>query len=237
LFLSPSLQYSQFGFLQKVALQTDSGTGMSKGFCFLSFHDPKDANLAIQTMSGQVLAGRPMKTGWAVNKVASVPGAEISTSDEFPLDASTRTTNAYRVLAQLTVGMGLDQIRQALVTTAEGTAPAAPASRVPTVADARASLAVAAVPLVVPPLGVPENKLIGRGDQPTPCILVHNMYCKDEETEPGWAKEIKEEFVEECAQHGKILDVKVMSEEPGGKIYASFASTDGAQKCASSIAG
>jgi RNA-binding protein 39 len=210
---------------------------MSKGFCFLSFHDPKEANLAIQTMSGQVLAGRPMKTGWAVNQVASIPGAEISTSDEFPLDASMRTTNAYRVLAQLTMGMNLEQIRQSLVTAAEGTAgpPAASASRVPTVADARASLVATVVPVVVPPLGAPETKLIG--GQPTPYILVHNMYCKDEETEPGWANEIKEEFVEECAQHGKILDVKVMSEEPGGKIYASFASTDGAQKCASSIAG
>ena len=52
--------FSQFGDLEKVTLQVDTATGMSKGFAFLSFKDPKVANLAIQAMSGQVLAGRPL---------------------------------------------------------------------------------------------------------------------------------------------------------------------------------
>jgi len=50
--------FSQFGQLDKVALQTDTTTGMSRGFAFLSYRHAKDANLAIQTMSGQQLAGR-----------------------------------------------------------------------------------------------------------------------------------------------------------------------------------
>ena len=52
--------FSQFGDLEKVTLQVDTATGMSKGFAFLCFKDPKVANLAIQAMSGQVLAGRPL---------------------------------------------------------------------------------------------------------------------------------------------------------------------------------
>ena len=52
--------FSQFGPLDKVLLQIDPTTGISRGFAFLSFRDPKDANLAIQTMSGQLLAGRPL---------------------------------------------------------------------------------------------------------------------------------------------------------------------------------
>ena len=52
--------FSQFGTLDNVLLQMDMATGISKGFAFLSFRDPKDANLAIQTMSGQLLAGRPL---------------------------------------------------------------------------------------------------------------------------------------------------------------------------------
>ena len=240
------LLYSQFGYLDKVVLQTDSATGISKGFAFLSFHDPKEAFLAIQTMNGQSLAGRPMKTGWAVNQVPSVPGAEIVTTTEFPVDASNRTTQAYRVLGQLTMGVSLAQIRLSLAS-GEVAIPAAAvvaaASRVPTVADARASLAaqVAApppVPTAPATAAAPTGaKQIGRADAPTPYILVHNMYDKDEETEQGWEEEIKEEFEEECSQYGKILAVKVMSTEPGGKIYASFESVDGAQKCASSIAG
>ena len=82
-----------------------------------------------------------------------------------------------------------------------------------------------------------DFKQVGRSENPSQYILVHNMYNKDEETEPGWEAEIKEEFEEECSQYGKILDVKVMSKEPGGKIYASFETVDGAQKCTSSIAG
>lgn len=52
--------FSQFGPLEKVLLQIDVATGMSRGFAFLSYRDPKDANLAIQTMSGQMLVGRPL---------------------------------------------------------------------------------------------------------------------------------------------------------------------------------
>jgi RNA-binding protein 39 len=52
--------FSGFGALEKVLLQMDTTTGMSKGFAFLSYKDPRDANLAIQTMSGQLLAGKPL---------------------------------------------------------------------------------------------------------------------------------------------------------------------------------
>ena len=52
--------FSCFGTLEKVMLQTEPITGVSKGFAFLSYRDAKDANLAIQTMAGQTLAGRPL---------------------------------------------------------------------------------------------------------------------------------------------------------------------------------
>jgi RNA-binding protein 39 len=52
--------FAGFGPLEKVLLQVDTTTGMSRGFAFLSFKDPKDANLAIQTMSGQLLAGQAL---------------------------------------------------------------------------------------------------------------------------------------------------------------------------------
>merc|ERR1719162_2280753 len=52
--------FSQFGQLEKVMLQVETTTGLSKGFAFLSFKDAKVANLAIQVMSGQLLAGRSL---------------------------------------------------------------------------------------------------------------------------------------------------------------------------------
>lgn len=52
--------FSQFGTLEKVLLQMDPSTGLSRGFAFLSFKEAEVANLAIQCMSGQVLAGRSL---------------------------------------------------------------------------------------------------------------------------------------------------------------------------------
>jgi RNA-binding protein 23/39 len=219
------------------------------------------------------LAGRPMKTGWA-NQVSTSAGVEIVTSDEFPADASVRTQRAYQVLAQLTIGVPVTSIGQMLTTAAASssfsttnttpatTAAYAPAfpqsypsggvgSRVPTVADARASLAAAAasghlsmsLPVAAPAVAtastavVPDPTKIGGAEHPTKTVLVHNMYNKDEETEPGWEKEIRDEFEEECSKFGKIQSVTVMSQEPGGKIYASFDSIEGAKSCASSLAG
>jgi RNA-binding protein 39 len=282
--LSPSVTqehlfalFSPFGQLERVVVQMDPSTGASKGFAFLSFRDPKEANLAIQTMAGQVLAGRPMKTGWA-NQISSIPGVETVTSGEFPADASERTTRAYQVLAQLTTGAPVPVVGQAVPTATAATtaaqaavqqlvmgqspAPAMPTAatgipRVGTVAEARASLAAgnanaaqgaptmlaqphawvattaaaAAIPTIV------DATKVGNAESPTKNVLVHNMYNKDEETDPGWEEEIRLEFQEESSKFGKIVKVTVMSKEPGGKIYASFDSIQGAQSCTSSLAG
>jgi len=57
------LQYlfTQFGTVTKVNIQLDPMTQISRGFAFLSFTDAKAANLAIQTMQGQLLADRALK--------------------------------------------------------------------------------------------------------------------------------------------------------------------------------
>lgn len=89
----------------------------------------------------------------------------------------------------------------------------------------------------VPPSNANDATVIGRMDQPSNHILVHNMFDKDEETEQGWEEDIKLDFEEECAQYGKISSVVVMSKEVGGKIYASFEAVDGAMNCAKNLAG
>jgi len=115
---------------------------------------------------------------------------------------------------------------------------------VPTVAEARASLAatVASQQLAASTVSrsaeiTASSKLIGNSDKPSRHLLVHNMYDKDEETDEGWQKEIEEDFVEECSKFGKIESVTVMHMEPGGKIYASFADPNGAKACAENLAG
>ncbi|KAG7369748.1 RNA-binding protein [Nitzschia inconspicua] len=256
--------FSQFGELEKVTMQMDLATNTSRGYAFLSFRDPMDANLAIQTMMGQVIAGRPLKTGWA-NQSASIPGVPIVTSDEYPEDASARAQKAFQMLGQLMGGTSEAAINaMALSATAEKAIDAAlghaippkpldigataganatpstathSASSVPTVAEARdnfqatitaqkSAAAAAATTAGVAPAIAPA--LIGRADNPTRHILVYNMFDKDEETDPGWEKDIEDEFCEEAAKFGKMERAVVMHKEVGGvlKSYPLFDSSE-----------
>ncbi|EJK52951.1 hypothetical protein THAOC_27709 [Thalassiosira oceanica] len=63
------------------------------------------------------------------------------------------------------------------------------------------------------------------------------MFDKDEETDEGWEDDIRLDLEEECGKHGRISRVVVMSSEPGGRIYASFETEDGAARCAAALAG
>mmetsp|Transcript_4908 Transcript_4908/g.9133 ORF Transcript_4908/g.9133 Transcript_4908/m.9133 type:complete len:197 (-) Transcript_4908:50-640(-) len=129
-----------------------------------------------------------------------------------------------------------------------------PSAQLASVADAALDMALGvapapaaagnAVPLAVATQAIPTSappsvdaKVIGRVDNPSPHILVQNMFDKDEEDSPGWENDIKLDFEEECAQYGTITNVMVMSKDPGGKIYASFNSVDGAMSCAKNLAG
>jgi RNA-binding protein 23/39 len=235
--------FSQFGQLEKVSLQIDPATKTSRGFAFLSYRHPEEANLAIQTMSNQVLAGRAIKTGWA-SQTSTVQGVDIVTSEKFPTDAAERARKALTVLAQMSGFSGAALSNASISATADraleaamaGANPSSTASAVPTVADARANLA--AVRSVGVVLNSPLSaKLIGGEEIPTKNILVHNMFDKDQETGDEWQTEIKEDFEEECSKFGKISSIVVMYKEPGGKIYAIFETVEAASQCANNLAG
>lgn len=258
--------FQSFGDLQKVAVQMDDA-GISKGYAFLTFTCPKASFLAIQTLGGQVLAGRTIKTGWA-NHVPT-GNVEIVQSDEFPPDATKRIQAALQALAQLNMGV-MPALMPIVATTVTAppavmttvtpvmvptnvvgstnrasaistTTNAIPPSRVGTVAEARASLAAGAVIPVVPSVSSApppvDVTLITNADKPTRFLMVHNMYDKDTEVDPNWDVELKEEFLEECTKFGKIIQLKVLSKEPGGKILCQFDTVAEAQKCASNLAG
>lgn len=240
--------FSQFGELEKVTMQMDPGTQVRRGFAFLSFKDPKVANLAIQIMSNKPLAARPMKTGWASHP-SSIAGVEIVTSEEFPEDASMRTQKAFAVLAQLTGA------------TTAPVVPASSASFLATIESAvekpvGVSLTTPTAELVIPSsAGNMQNEVQAAGanvatagsesvtgpellqGKTTKCILVHNMFDKDTETESGWDEELQEEFKEECGKFGQIVAVTIISDQPGGKIYASFETLEAARLCANNLSG
>jgi RNA-binding protein 39 len=228
--------FEPFGSLQKVALQTSSG--ISKGFAFLSFGDASAAYLAIQTMSGQTLLGRSMKTGWA-QRVGEQ-------SDEFPANASQKAQQAYQRLGQINLGL------MPTLGTNVYNGSSLPATKPPsgTVAEARASLAAVAasrsnLPIapVIPTVTSPSTNLasdpkaIGNADHPTPYLHVSNMFDKDQETEPNWAHEIQLDFEDESRKFGTLQKVKVLADQPGGQIYCEFATVSEATMCAQALAG
>ena len=258
--------FCPYGDLQKVSMQMEASSGVSKGFAFLQFRDPRHANLAIQTMNGQMLAGRTLKTGWASQSLA---GINMVTSDQFPPDAGIRTQQAYQVLAQLALGVPVTTILATLQVvptqgsaagSATGTgAPAPPlpapssstvmaGSRIPTVAEARLHLASAVVVPPPPPPPLPASIAavlpvtqaeIGNRDNPTASIVVHHM-CGPNESDDD-LKEIREEFDEEVRQYGLVRSVLQKPDDDGsdgaGKIFALFETVAGAQSCASALQG
>jgi hypothetical protein len=190
------------------------------------------------------------KTGWA-NLQSAAAGVEEIRSNEFPVDANEKIQKVNSTLMELT-GAGL-------VTMGGGAASAAalgilPTAELQSVAEAALDMALGGTATVLPTVlsstaltpsstasaltpAVVDATVIGRLESPSKHILVHNMFNKDEETDPGWETDIRLDFEEECQQYGMITAVVVMSKEPGGKIYASFVSADDALKCAKNLAG
>jgi len=198
---------------------------------------PPDANTRIQQVHVAMvqLAGTGLVVTPQMTIVGLNPNAD-ATATAAPAAAAAATA-AVSIPAAAT--NQVEAMAAAALDAAFGAAPAADAS-----ADAVAATPAAAAsgPSSTAPAATsaPEPAdptKVGGSDSPTTSILVHNMFDKDEEDEEGWPDDIKEEFMEECGKHGKILSVLVMSNDPGGKIYATFAAVDGARACAESLAG
>ncbi len=109
------------------------------------------------------------------------------------------------------------------VNLALGTAPSATPSTTP-------------LPASLPTLSDEDNPKFVRGNL-SKNILVRNMFDKDEETDENWADDIRMEFQEEGGKYGKIILVKVMKNDPGGKIYSSFDTLESAAACGEKFAG
>ena len=188
---------------------------------------PPDANARIQQVHAAMvqLAG----TGLVVTPQMTIVGLNPN--------ADATSTGAPAAAAAATPAAGIpaaasSQVEAMAAAALDAAFGAAPAANAPASA---ASATPAAAPGVSSEPADPTK--VGGSDSPTTSILVHNMFDKDEEDEEGWPNDIKEEYIEECGKHGKIISVLVMSNDPGGKIYATFETIDGARACGESLAG
>jgi RNA-binding protein 39 len=191
------------------------------------------------------------KTGWA-NQNSAAPGIKEVQSNEFPEDAVARVERANMAFKQLN-GTGLTQTPGILlvpgmasrVLAYQALSPDASKNQIIAIAEEAVNLALGLLPSATPsntplPISLPpiddDNPKCVKGEL-SKHILVRNMFDKDEETEENWAEEIKAEFEEECSKYGTIQNVIVVSNEVGGKIFATFDSIEGAASCAENLAG
>ena len=179
-------------------------------------------------------------------------GLEEVQSTEFPEDSVTRIEKANVIFKQLngngfaqTAGILLVPGMASLVLASQALSPDATSAQIGIIAEEAVNLALGLAPSTNPSTTpLPMSLVQAQVDNPKHVkgdlsrhILVRNMFDKDEETEEIWAEDVKLDFTEEGGKLGKLLFVKVMSQQPGGKIYASFECVEGAAACAENLAG
>ncbi|OMJ27203.1 RNA-binding protein rsd1 [Smittium culicis] len=80
---------------------------------------------------------------------------------------------------------------------------------------------IIAVPQELPKAPLPiENSL-------TECVLLGNMFNPENETDPNWAEELKEEIADEVCKYGELAHIH-LNPESKGHVYLKFKSVDSA---------
>jgi RNA-binding protein 39 len=211
----------QFGPVETVKLHRDH-LGNSKGFAFVKFLRAESANLAMSTLPGFELAGRPLKVGPVTDAKAAgmsvgqmMPGMPTGTdevvnwkldADEggagLPMNANTRMM----LMAKLAQKAGIQ-------VPAPVSFPAAPA-----------------------PAGNVADRPVITGT-PSRFVLISNMFDPLTETEPDWDRDIKEDVTEECSSFGQVANCYVEKRKPGGHVYIEMRQVDSAVKVANALNG
>lgn len=160
------------------------------------------------------------KAEWAKHPSGSGGWVNAVTSNEFPDDADNLVQAAKNALSQLSIPTllavsGIPQATTSTTTTTTTTLTSVSQTTVPTT----------------------DASIIGNADSPTNTLLVYDTFNKDAETEDGWEEDLRLDFEEECSKFGKLKSIRVVSDEPGGKIVAAFEDVSAAKSCASTLAG
>lgn len=71
----------------------------------------------------------------------------------------------------------------------------------------------------------------------TQCFLLSNMFDPSKETEPNWDHDIREDVIEQCAQHGGALHVYVDKGSEQGNVYVKCPSIAIAHQAVSALHG
>ncbi|RLN91704.1 hypothetical protein BBJ28_00024743, partial [Nothophytophthora sp. Chile5] len=250
--------FQSFGEVLSVTINRDE-MGHSKGFSFIQFSSPQEANFALSKGNGLELAGNYLRLG-PVNENAFGGGARGGGGDFFRggagaagADGSGAGAGGARWKLEDDDGTGLSmnsQSRSALMAKLAGNVNLFPTSAVPGGAGG-------GYPAVLPSSTGYDNNAAAsaaqRAEQAAAlmasteiegtesfCFVVKNMfdvYQEQKSGDPDWYVEIQQDVEDECGLYGPVLHTYVEKEKQGGLVYVLFDNVGSAMAAAKKLHG
>lgn len=232
--------FEPFGELEFAQLQKEEA-GRSKGYGFVQFIDPAQAKEALEKMNGFELAGRPIRVGLGNDKFTAE--STQSLLQRFgPPNHSVPKGSAFSGLGGRGAHAGgtgnFDRPAAARDVDKTGGASALDDSDVGGVNFSNYSRNELMTKLLR--VEEPEQKIAPKTqvkksatfEQPSAsrCVLIKNMYNQNEETEPNWQKELKDDVKAECeGKYGKVVHIDLALDNNDGEVYVKFDRVQGGE--------
>ncbi|XP_075206012.1 RNA-binding protein 39 isoform X2 [Anomaloglossus baeobatrachus] len=236
--------FEPFGRIESIQLMMDSETGRSKGYGFITFSDSECAKKALEQLNGFELAGRPMKVGHVTERTDASNASSFLDSDELERTGiDLGTTGRLQLMARLAEGTGLQippAAQQALQMSGSLAFGAVAGdfgdakllnygavdfinkdlqSRISQQSEALAAAAASAAAISLTSSTLPVPAAAATQPLATQCFQLSNMFNPQQEDEPGWDTEIKDDVIEECNKHGGVVHIYVDKSSPQGNVY------------------
>ncbi|CAF4440577.1 unnamed protein product, partial [Rotaria magnacalcarata] len=233
--------FEPFGRIDNITLMKDPDTGRSRGYGFIQFAHAEDAKRAMENLNGFELAGRPMKVGHVTERPGDMTASAgttyptytggvassftaASNLDSDDLDhrgINLGATGRLALMAKLSEGSGLQMPKHAMdaLQAAHMHAAGSQHVRIPEPPNPQQLATVTAVS--------------------TQCFMLSNMFDPTTEAShnPDWAKEIRDEVIEECNKHGGVVHIYVDEKSSDGNVYVKCATIASAINAVNSLHG
>ncbi|KAE9345272.1 hypothetical protein PF008_g8832 [Phytophthora fragariae] len=242
--------FQSFGEVLSVTINRDE-MGRSKGFSFIQFSSPQEANFALSKGNGLEMAGNYLRLG-PVNENAmnggnrsmggaggsgaanDASGGRWKLEDDEGTGLSMNAQSRSALMAKL-AGNDVNLLPAGMGGSAGGIGgyPAASSAT-----DYTNTMAATAAQRAEQASALMSSTEIEGSE--SFCFVVKNMfdvYQEQKSGNPEWAVEIQQDVEEECGQYGPVLHTYMENEKQGGLVYVLFANVGGAVAAAKKLHG
>lgn len=229
--------FQSFGEVLSVTINRDE-MGRSKGFSFIQFSSPQEANFALSKGNGLELAGSFLRLG-PVNENAVGNRTGVSNVD------NNATGGRWNLEDEEGEGLSMNaQSRSALMAKLAGNdvnlfpSMSGVGGYTASTAAYTNSMAATAAQRAEQATALMSSSEIEGSE--SFCFVVKNMfdvYQEQKSGNPEWGVEIQQDVEEECGQYGSVLHTYVEKEKQGGLVYVLFGTVEAAVSAAKKLHG